>query len=131
EVLKNYKIKRPVFAGEINIEKLIEKTNLKKEYKRLPKFPAIIRDISLIVDEDIYVSEVDEVIKTTGKKIIKENKLVDVFRDDKIGEGKKSLSFRQSYRAKDRTLTDEEADKIQDKFIKILSKEKGAVLRDK
>jgi phenylalanyl-tRNA synthetase beta chain len=129
-VTANHKIKGDVFAGEFDAERLIEISNLKKKYKKLPVFPEILRDISIVVGEDVTVSQVEAIVKTSAKKLLEKNELVDIYRGDQIGEGKKSLSFRQVYRASDRTLTDAEAEKIQSKFVARLEDELDAVLRD-
>jgi phenylalanyl-tRNA synthetase beta chain len=130
-VVKNYKLKGEIIAGEFNIEEILKYANFEKNYKPLPKFPALSRDVSFIVPEKVSVQNVADEIIFAGKKNLEKNELVDIYRGEQVGEGKKSLSFRQTYRAFDRTLTDEEVQKIEDKFTQKLDEKYGAILRDK
>ena len=99
------------------------------DYKALPKFPASTRDYSFVCDDALEVGTIEEVMATAGGKLVESIKLFDVFRGEKIGEGKKSVSFRVSMRASDRTLTVEEADKISAKIVKALDARLGIALR--
>lgn len=128
--IKKYKIKTRVIAGQILIEEVLKNAKLQKRYKRLPKFPAIERDLSFIVDEEIIAGDLLETINRIGKKLLEKNEIVDIFRGEQIGENKKSISLRQVYRGIDKTLTDEDVQKIESKIIQTLSKDFNAVIRD-
>ena len=81
------------------------------------------------MDKDLQVGELEEIIKKYGKKNLESVKLFDIFIGDQVGENKKSVAYALTFRASDRTLTDEEVNKIQDKILTQLEIEAGAKLR--
>ena len=99
------------------------------DYKPLPKFPAVSRDFSFVCDEEVEVGTIEEVMAKAAGKLLEDIKLFDIFRGEKLGEGKKSVAFRVILRAPDRTLTVEEADKVSNKIIKDLSFKLGINIR--
>jgi phenylalanyl-tRNA synthetase beta chain len=103
------------------------KENLK--YVPVPKYPAVERDIAIIVDEEIEVAKIEQVISKKCKKILENMKLFDVYRSEKLGENKKSIAYSLLFRAQDKTLTDEEINGAMDIIINDLNKELGAELR--
>ena len=88
-----------------------------KRFRPLPKFPAIYRDLSLVIDDDLEVEKVAEAIWNFHQPFIDEVKLFDVYRGAPISEGKKGVSYRIRYQANDRTLTDEEVNRYHEKII--------------
>ncbi len=126
---KNYDISVPVYAAELSFDAIWDAADMTIDYKALPKFPASTRDYSFVCDDALEVGTIEEVMATAGGKLVESIKLFDVFRGEKIGEGKKSVSFRVSMRASDRTLTVEEADKISAKIVKALDARLGIALR--
>ncbi|HHW57731.1 MAG TPA: phenylalanine--tRNA ligase subunit beta [Clostridia bacterium] len=129
DVLENYDIPVRVYCGEINLDKIIECANIEKKYTSLPKYPAVERDIAVVVDEDLFVKEVERVIRETGGKFIEKIELFDVYRGPNIPEGKKSVAFSIWYRSRERTLTDEEVNEIHDSIVEALDRRLGAKLR--
>ena len=83
----------------------------------------------MLVDEDIEVAQIEKIIVRKGKKILEEVELFDVYRNDKLGNKKKSIAYSLKFRAKDRTLTDEEINKTMEEIIVELEKTLGAELR--
>ena len=100
------------------------------DYKPLPKFPATTRDFSFICDEELTVGEIQDVMSRAAGKLCESVKLFDIYRGEKIGEGKKSVSFRVTLRASDRTLTVEEADKASKKILNDLKFKLGIGIRE-
>ena len=97
---------------------------------RLPlAFPPMHEDIALVVDESLPAARVEGLIRQTGGKMLADVRLFDVYRDEKLGSGKKSLAYALTYQAPDRTLTDKEAAKIRNKIVKRLAYEVKAELR--
>ncbi len=94
----------------------------------VPESPPIFEDIALIVDESVSASALEALIRQTGGKIVTNVRLFDVYRDEKIGAGKKSLAYSLTYQS-DRTMTDAEAAAIRNKIVKRLEHEVGAKLR--
>jgi phenylalanyl-tRNA synthetase beta chain len=83
----------------------------------LPKFPAVYRDLSLVVDETVEVEKLVEAISSIEQPFIDEINLFDVYRGAPIPEGKKGVTYRLRYQAKDRTLTDEEVNQYHDQVV--------------
>ena len=97
--------------------------------KTIPETPPMYEDIALIVDESVKAETVEALIKQTGGRSVTNVRLFDLYRDEKIGEGKKSLAYALTYQAEDKTLTDADAATIRNKIVKRLEKEIGAKLR--
>jgi len=129
DVLENYDIPVRVYGGEINLDKVIQYANVEKKYMPLPKYPAVERDIAVLVDRDIFVKDVEKVILETGGKLIDKVELFDVYKGPNIPEGKKSVAFSIWYRSYERTLTDEEVNVIHNNIVEALDKKLGAKLR--
>ena len=101
-----------------------------KIFKPLPKYPAMTRDIALVVDETTQVGQIEEVIKESADEILRGVKLFDIYRGIPIPPGKKSLAFTLTYRRDDRTLTDEEVVKVHKVVLENLENKLNAVLRE-
>ena len=99
------------------------------EIKSIPDTPPIYEDIALIVDESVLAETVEALIRQTGGRSVTDVRLFDLYRDEKIGAGKKSLAYALTYQAEDKTMTDAEAAAIRKKIVKRLEREVGAVLR--
>ena len=126
---KNYDVNTPVYAAELSFDAIFDAADMAIDYKPLPKFPAVSRDFSFVCDEALEVGTIAEVMEKAAGKLCEGVSLFDVFRGEKIGEGKKSVAFRVTLRASDRTLTVEEADKVSNKIIKDLSYKLGLNIR--
>ena len=118
----------PVLAAEFDVAAL-RAAQPDFEIEPVPAFPPMLEDIAIIVDEDLPAEKVDFLIRQTGGKMLADARLFDVYRDEKLGEGKKSLAYALTYQAPDRTLTDKEAAKIRKKIVRRLEHELGAELR--
>ena len=126
---KNYGIDTPVYAAELSFDAIFDAADMTIDYKPLPKFPAVTRDFSFVCDEALEVGAIEEVMEKAAGKLCEGVALFDVFRGEKLGVGKKSVAFRVTLRASDRTLTVEEADKISNKILKDLSYKLGLNIR--
>ena len=126
---KNYDISTPVYAAELSFDNIFDAADMTIDYKPMPKFPAVSRDFSFVCDEELEVGTISEVIEKAAGKLCEDVKLFDIFRGEKLGAGKKSVAFRVTLRASDRTLTVEEADKVSNKIIKDLSFKLGLNIR--
>jgi phenylalanyl-tRNA synthetase beta chain len=126
---KNYDVNIPVYAAELSFDAIFDVSDMTIDYKPLPKFPAVSRDFSFVCDEELEVGTIAEVMEKAAGKLCEGVKLFDVFRGEKIGTGKKSVAFRVTLRASDRTLTVEEADKVSGKILKDLSFKLGLNIR--
>ena len=128
-VQENYNIIDKVYIAEINMKKLEKYSRKEKKYVPIPKYPAVERDIAVLVDENVEVLKIEKLIKAKSKKILEAVNLFDIYRNKKIGENKKSVAYALKFRAKDRTLKDEEISEVMENIIKALKDELGAELR--
>ncbi|SHE83156.1 phenylalanine--tRNA ligase subunit beta [Clostridium fallax] len=129
DVTENYGIDTPVYMAEINLDVLYKYANIIKEYKPLPKFPAVTRDIALLVDDEVLVQEIEDSIRKAGGSLVENVKLFDVYKGKQIPEGKKSIAYAIVYRDENKTLTDKEVNKVHDKILRALEYKLGAQLR--
>ncbi len=129
EVLRNYNIEKRVYIAEVNVTKLTKYSRENKKYVEVPKFPAVERDIAIIVDENIEVGQIEKIIIKKSKKWLEEAKLFDIYRNEKIGENKKSIAYSLIFRDKNKTLSDEEINNIMNDIITELEKKLDATLR--
>lgn len=128
-VLQNYGIDTRVYAAEIDLKSLFEASKPDKKYKALPKFPAVTRDIAMLIDEDIPVGEIENIISRSGNGLIESIKLFDVYKGKQISEGIKSVAYSITFRAADRTLKDTEVNAVHEKIVKNLKEKLGIELR--
>ena len=129
EVLGNYDIEKRAYLAEVNVTKLVKYSKANKKYVEVPKFPAVERDIAVIVDENVEVGQIEKLIVKKSKKLLESAKLFDIYRDEKIGENKKSVAFSLIFRNKNKSLSDEEINPIMEAIIAELEKQLGAELR--
>ncbi|MDF2882050.1 MAG: phenylalanyl-tRNA synthetase subunit beta [Clostridiaceae bacterium] len=125
----NYGIDTRCYVAEINLDVLFKHSNSEKKYKPLPKFPAVTRDIALLVDDSTLVSEIEEIILKQGGNMVEKIKLFDVYKGKQIPDGKKSIAYSLTYRLESKTLTDAEVNKVHDKILRTLEMKLGAQLR--
>ena len=128
-VAENYGMSIPVYAAEIDFDALFACRAAKKNYRPLPKFPAITRDFSFVCDEALEVGKIIAVMTKAGGKQCEGVALFDIYRGVQVGEGKKSVSLRMTLRAEDHTLTVEDAEKVSKKVLTLLDRELGLTLR--
>ena len=101
----------------------------KFEYRNIPKFPGIVRDIAVVAEKSITNAQILEVIRQAGGHMLRDVKLFDLYEGDKMPAGYKSMAYQLSYRADDRTLKVEEADESIARILKKLEKQLGVKLR--
>jgi phenylalanyl-tRNA synthetase beta chain len=117
----------PVLVAEFDLDLLRQAT---PTYGIVPvsEFPPVYEDIAIIVDESVLAEKIEALIRQTGGKTVTNVRLFDVYRDEKIGAGKKSLAYSLTYQA-EKTMTDADAAAIRNKIVKRLEHEVGAKLR--
>ena len=130
DVMEQYHIETKVCSCELDFEAIVRLANRTKYYVPLPKYPAITRDIALLVREEIRVADIETVIRETGTGLLETVALFDVYRGKQVPEGQKSIAFSLTYRAADRTLTDEEVVRVHAKVLTALKEKWEATLRD-
>lgn len=122
EVCDNYNLKGEVYVAVIDMPTLVMLSSFDIKYEGIAKFPGSTRDLSLVVDKEIFVGQIEEVIKKCGGKLLESYKLFDVYEGEQIAKGKKSVAYTMTFRAKDRTLETSEVDGIIAKILKELGK---------
>ncbi len=128
--LKQFGIKQPVFAAEINwpaFFTLIKRNKIK--YSELPKFPEVRRDLALLLDESVSYADLRKSALRVGKKLLKQVGLFDVYRGDKIAEGKKQYALSFVLQDLEKTLTDNDVERVMSKLLSTFQNEFGATLR--
>ncbi len=128
-VADKYGIGAKTYIAVIDVDKLYELADFDRKYRSLPKYPAMTRDIALLVKEEVIVKDIEDIIKAKGGKLLEDIQLFDVFRGKQIPEGYKSVAYNISFRAEDRTLTDDEVNSPMKKIIAELEAKLGAQLR--
>ncbi len=129
EVLQNYDISRRVYIAEVNVSKLIRYAKEAKKYMEIPKYPAATRDLAIVVDESVEVGNIEKLIIKKAKKQLETIKIFDIYRSEKLGENKKSIAYNLVFRDKNKTMGDEEVNKIMEDIINELQKTFSAEIR--
>lgn len=113
EILKNIKARGRIITAEIDMEKLARTATSEAEYQPVSKYPAIIRDIAVIVAADTRTQDVENVIQSAGGNLLADTDLFDYFQDDTMRESEeKSLAFHLVFQSAERTLTDTGIDTV-------------------
>lgn len=130
DVEENFDINERVYVAELDFDLIIEKSNLKRRYKDLPKYPSVTRDIALVIKESIPAGNIEKIIEKQKSNIIESYELFDIYQGEQIPEGYKSLAYSIVYRKNNGTLTDKEVSNIHNAILKDLKEELKAELRD-
>ena len=107
-VCDNYDIKTRTYIAVLDMPAVVPFATFDRKYEGIAKYPAVTRDISMVVPEDIMVGQIEAVIEQRGGKILEDYQLFDIYEGDQIKEGFKSVAYSITFRASDKTL--EEAD---------------------
>ena len=129
QAAENYGIKQPVYIFEMDVETLMKYTAKSFKYESLPKYPAISRDLAMLVDDEVQAADIEKVISKNGGKYFQGVTLFDVYTGKQVAEGKKSMAFNLMFQSKDKTLTDEEADSAFKNILQAVEREFQAELR--
>ena len=128
-VAKNYGVSEELYAAELDFPAMFAHRTTELYYAPLPRFPAVMRDISLVCDDALTAGELEKCIRRAGGEYLESVEVFDVYKGANIPEGKKSISFARALRAGDQTLTDDHADEAVAAILDALAREYGAVIR--
>ena len=128
-VAKNYGMECEVYCAEINMDSLFTMKMPEPTYVPLPKYPTVSRDLAIVCDEAVTVAALENTITASAGKLLRSVRLFDIYRGTGVAEGKKSLAFALELRADDRTLTDDDSEKVVNNILKALKEQLNAVLR--
>ncbi len=118
-----------IMAADINLEALLSLIPGRYQTEPVPTLPPVLEDLAIVVDEIIPAERVAEIIHQAGGKVVTDVHLFDVYRDEKIGSGKKSLAYNLTYQAVNKTLSDKDVAGMRSRIVRRLEQELGAVLR--
>lgn len=129
DVCKNFSIKKNIFVCEIDIEKIRDKVSLIKIYEPIIKYPAVKRDLAIIVDKDIDSGRIEKIFKNNSNNLLKNIELFDIYTGNQINKGKKSMAYKLTFQSKEKTLVDEDINSLIDNMLFDLKEQLGAYLR--
>jgi phenylalanyl-tRNA synthetase beta chain len=127
---RKYDLRDAVFLVELNLDQLLARRNPAKSFKALPQFPAIRRDVAMLVPEATTHDAVLQVVKKTKPANLEAVDLFDVFRGKNVPEGQKSLAYAFTYRSPEKTLTDAEANAAHAKVVEAFKAQLQATVRE-
>jgi phenylalanyl-tRNA synthetase beta chain len=128
-ILKDFGIKQEIFYADMDTALLFNTANPKFEVQEVPKFPEVRRDLSLVLDKQVTFIEIQELILTTEKRLVKEIIAFDVYEGDKIPQGKKAYALGFTLQDETKTLTDEEIEKTMHRLMDAFETKMQAVIR--
>jgi phenylalanyl-tRNA synthetase beta chain len=130
KILEIFGIKTTVFYADINWDNLVELSEKKDiKYKEVSKYPEVRRDIAMLIDKGIQYSDIEKLVYSSGKKLLKKVDLFDVYEGEKIGNDKKSYAISLIMQDEEKTLTDNEVDRVIEKIKGEIIKEFKAIIR--
>ena len=130
KISKAYDIDNEVYFAELNWNELLHATRKNSiTFKELPKYPAVRRDLALLIDSDITFAQIEEIAYKTERKLLKEVSLFDVYEGENLEDNKKSYAVAFMLQDETKTLNDKMIDKVMKKLIHNLEKQLGAQLR--
>ncbi len=121
--------KDDIYVLEINLDKLLAKKTGKMSFKEISKFPAVNKDLALVVDKEVSACDLENEIKKAGGKLFLGSKIFDVYEGEKLGKNKKSIAISLSFGDMNKTLTDDEVNEAISKIVERLEKSLKAELR--
>jgi phenylalanyl-tRNA synthetase beta chain len=119
-----------VFLAEFNLDLMLARRNPDKSFKPLPAYPAIRRDVAMLVPEGVLYDAVQNVVRQTKPPHLEKTEIFDVFRGRNVPEGQKSVACSFTYRHAERTLTDAEVNAAHEKLVEQFKQILHASIRD-
>lgn len=128
QAAKNYEIGTRAYVAVLDMPSIVPMCSFDYKYKGVAKFPAVSRDLSMVVPKEIMVGDIEKMIETRGGKLLESLQLFDVYEGNQIDRGFKSVAYSVSFRAPDRTLSEEDITGVMKKILNGLES-MGIVLR--
>lgn len=120
QVLDNYNIGEKAYVAVIDIPSVLEFATFDRKFKGIAKYPAVTRDISMVMKRDVLVGSIEQVIREKGGEHLESYKLFDVYEGEQIEDGYKSVAYSITFRAADHTLEDKEVSEAVNRILKAL-----------
>jgi len=129
EVLEKLDIKGEVYCFTLSFDRLLKHISFERRVRPLPVYPAVERDLAVILDEDVAWADVKEAVLSVDRELVESVELFDLYRGSQIPQGKKSMAFSLRFRWSEGTLSDDEAERLCQEILSRLGEKFGAVLR--
>jgi phenylalanyl-tRNA synthetase beta chain len=129
DVAERFDLPKRAYLLELDLERLFLGVPERVPFQAIPRFPAAQRDLALVVAQEVAAAEVESAIRAGGGALLRDARLFDVYTGEGIPTGKKSLAYRVTYQAPDRTLTESEIEQAQSALVAVLRTGLGAELR--
>jgi phenylalanyl-tRNA synthetase beta chain len=123
-------LRDPVFVAELPLDPLLASSPPKKVFRELPKYPAVVRDVAVVVDESVRHGDILAAIENNRNKFLERVELFDIYRGNSVATGKKSMAYSLTFRATDRTLTDAEVNAAHDQIKRLLQQTLQCEIRE-
>ena len=125
DIAVGYKFKQPVYVAEIDLDRVLASPTSNAIYKPLAKYPSVVRDVSFVVKRDVALDSIMAAIRNEPSFSIGQAKFVDIFEGRGLADDERSLTVRFEYRHDERTLTEDEVEKVHQTLLDTLSKALG------
>lgn len=129
-VARTHDLRSPVLVAELDLDTVLARRSVSRTFKSMPAFPAVRRDVAMIVADDVTHDAVLQTIRQSKAPYLENAELFDVFRGQNVPAGHKSVAYAVTYRASDRTLTDAEVNSAHELVLSSLKKALTAAIRD-
>jgi phenylalanyl-tRNA synthetase beta chain len=116
-------------AGELDVDVLTAASDTRVQARELSTYPVAQSDVALVVDEHVAAAALESALRQGAGEMLESISLLDIYRGDQVGPGRKSLAYRLVFRAPERTLTTKEVNGLRDRAIEAAAAAVGAVLR--
>ncbi len=116
-VRNNYEISERVYVAVIDMPEIVKRATFDRKFKGIAKFPAVNRDISMVVKKEITAGDIENMIRVRGGKLLESLKLFDIYEGSQIKEGHKSMAYTLVFRNPEKTLSDDEVNSVMKKIL--------------
>lgn len=129
EISRRKEVRQPVFFAELDWELLRRAKAGKIKFQEVPRFPSVNRDLSVVIDRNTGFDQIEQILRSVNRKLIREVSVFDVYEGNKIESGKKAYAMSILLQDEEQTLTDQKVDFVMNSIMQKLEKEVGAVIR--
>ena len=123
ELSAHYKFRQPVFVAEVDLQTLLSANTMPIVYRPLPKYPSIVRDVSLLAKRSVSFSEINDAIVDQNVELLRHVEFIDVYEGKGMADDERSITVRLTYRNDERTLIEQEVDELHQQIIARLEAE--------
>ena len=121
---------QPVLIADLDLAALREAAGAQdKQVRDVPRVPAVVEDLAIIVNDDAKAADIEAVIRRAGGAVLSDLQLFDVYRGEQIGAGKKSLAYTLTYQGAEKTVSEADVEKLRNKIIRTVETQLGATVR--